>query len=628
MKSLKKSLIIHGVLSVLILFLFLFTSYAWYQNIYNYPNDVLGRTKVNYFADGVGSQADPYIIAEAEHVFNLATLQNLGYFNDQQYYFKVSDLNGNPTTIDFNDPSVADIYKTIEPIGDETYPFLGYLDGNLSIIKGITIDGNGKQDIGVFGYLGYNDLNSDGDLLDLDEFGSEVFNLFIDQPTIFSNPSSTDDKTNFHTHNSGLQNRATGYIAGHLGSLAILDNVFVVAPTISSLLNDDQNRSQYGLIGFDETTNGEIEGGAQEAYDFTLDGPSAYNAIIHAQNTYSSYFINGSSSQVLGDVLSNGVLTFGYSLSTLRISPTPGDPDPVYLYDQLVADGYAIGTGGSEYQRENIDVVGEVRFFSTYYQIFQNLGAFTTPAVGSTFNPNNHPDALFLYVRPTNNPQDLGNVTGSYGGGGQLSYLSGYDSNGNYIPNRGYNNKNSPGVINFGSSGATQTMTANNAWAAIVEEADGSMTIVDETVVPDYYVFLLAVTNGQITFNNIVFEYLPSTLTQEQFERVSTVDFINADQIPTIRSNLAGYTFSLVYFNYEITSNQTLVAYTERLTNGTGYNIYIDYTISNSSFFYFDIYNVNMHSINLYINNTYVSTYTNTIVAIRFLDGSYEITLY
>lgn len=617
----------HGLICLLLFivgFTAISTSYTWFTNSYEYQKNILGRTRISYFAAGDGSELDPFIIAEPEHMFNLSALNELGTFSAQPYYFKVADpITGNPIEIDFSNPNVPEIYQTIKPIGDNTYPFIGIFDGNNSIITSLTIDGQGRQDIGVFGYV---------------QSGAQITNFFIQTPTILSNPSSLDDKTNFHVHNNQMMNRATGSIVGHIANGALVENVFVIDPTINSLSNADANRSQYALIGYNEADGGVIQNSPRNAYDFILDATSAYAAITYAQTTYANYFINGSSTLRLSNVLSNGTLSFGYSLSTLRISPTANDPDPVFLYDQLVLDGYTIGANGSEYSRENIDVVGQVQFGTSTYQIFQNLSAMTTPAVNSTFNPNNHPDAMFLYVRPTNNPDNLGNVTGLYGGGGELSYLSGYDANGNYVPNRSYTNKNSPGVINFGNSGVTQIMTAANAWAAVVEETDPVtgdpiLRVVDETVIPDYYIFLVAVTNGQSTFSSISFEYTPqSTITVEDFDLVSAVDYIHPDQITTIRNDindngvLDNYVFSLLYLSYDIVENQALQLYTERLSTGN-YNVYIDYAITDTSFFYFDIFNVSQYSISLYINGVFVDTYTNTIIGLRFLDSTYEITL-
>ncbi|QLY40861.1 hypothetical protein HF295_08335 [Hujiaoplasma nucleasis] len=616
---------VRRILSIFSLFIvslvtLILITYSWLDYTYNFENDILGRTRVNYFADGDGSQTDPFIIESPEHMFNLSMLQNLGYLEDQDpnltgiqsFYFKVADKDtGNPIIIDYSDPLIPSFYKTIPPIGDHDYPFTGVFDGNLSEVHHLTIDGSGKQDIGFFGYAGS---------------GSIISNFFIIEPIILSNPVISEITPTFHEHNNNLVNRATGYIVGHLGVGSLLENVFVSKPFIDSDPNGDLNRSQYGLIGFNETDGGLVSASPRNSYNFTMDAPSAYAALSYAQTTYGNWYINGSSTLRLSNAISSNKLNIGYSLSTLRISQSTNDPDPVYLIDKLETDGYIIGTAQSKYSRENIDVVGLIDFSTTNYQIFQNLSAFTTPAVGSTFNPINHPDAVFLYVRPTNNPQDLGDVTSTYGGGGNFSYLSGYDANGIYQPNRIFKNKQSPGVIGFGASGITNTMIANNAWTAVVEDTDtGSLIVVDETVIPDFYVFLVAVTNGQITINNIVFNYQAPAATEETLQFISKVDFIHQDSINTIKNNLSTYDFSMMVFNYEIISGETLTVEIERLLNDN-YNIFINYSVVADSFFYFDIFNVKTFPISIYINGVLYNTYTNTVISMRFESSGFTVT--
>lgn len=628
MKLLSRRFITILILTITLFITITVATYAWTNNTYIYSQDIIGKSRKSYFASGAGTELDPFIINEPEHFFNLAYLQNLGQFNGTTYYFELS------SSIDFSQASV-DLYKTIYPIGTGQYPFVGSFEGNFYTLSNFSIDGNGLQDIGVFGNLG--------------DY-SVVQNLFIEQPTIISNPSTSDDKTYFHEHNDNQENRATGYIVGHLNTLATLDNVYVIAPTISSLSNADFNRSEYGLVGFNEYDDGNVVGSPRGAYNFDLDAVSAKSALTYAYNTYSSYHINGSSTLTLSNALTAyGTLNSGYSLSTLLITDPDSNNDPaplgttnlVYLYDQLVADGYTIGAYGSEYNRLNIDVVGTVDFGSTNYQIYENMGAsgFVSPTVGSTFDVSNFPNAIFLYVRPTNNPSDLGDVTGTYGGGGDLSYLSSYDSSGNYIAGRYWANKNAIGVVNFGASGVTQTMQAANAFCAVHEDVDNPdpntgepvYKVVDETVTPDYYVFLVAVTNGQITISDINFAYQPADPTADDYTSLGNIDYITADQKAGIIADPSSYTNSYFFFNYDITVNQYLEVYVEKNWDAQNlvyyYDLYIDYSIVGSSIFYFDIYNINNSTINIYINDVFDSGNPYSLIEIQFSTGSYTVSV-
>lgn len=83
-----------------------------------------------YYGGGDGSEDDPYIISNRNHLYNLAWLQYIGMYNVdnissdspsvsiQEKYFKITD----------------DIYMdgiVLPPIGTETYPFFGHIDGGI-----------------------------------------------------------------------------------------------------------------------------------------------------------------------------------------------------------------------------------------------------------------------------------------------------------------------------------------------------------------------------------------------------------------------------------------------------------------------------------------------------------------
>lgn len=111
-------------------------TFSWFSNGNNVTRAIEGNTAGAYFASGKGTEDDPYIINKPVHLYNLAWLQYIGYFNkdndnnneiDSQYYFKLG----------------ADITMTSEwtlpPIGTEQYPFIGNFDGNDHTISGLKI---------------------------------------------------------------------------------------------------------------------------------------------------------------------------------------------------------------------------------------------------------------------------------------------------------------------------------------------------------------------------------------------------------------------------------------------------------------------------------------------------------
>ena len=106
------------------------------------------KVKVNagisngYFGGGDGSAETPYIISSKTHLYNLAWLQYLGYFDGSsepkqslQPYFKLTnDINMNGITL--------------PPIGTEEYPFLGNFNGQNHTISNLTVS-NDYSDFGT-----------------------------------------------------------------------------------------------------------------------------------------------------------------------------------------------------------------------------------------------------------------------------------------------------------------------------------------------------------------------------------------------------------------------------------------------------------------------------------------------
>ena len=111
-------------------------SFAWLASgkYLNFPSSFGGSATPAYFAGGDGSKDNPFRITNAVHLYNLAWLQYLGYFNrrkgfnndrDQTYFA----LDGN---IDMRG-------RAIPPIGTEEYPFIGQFDGNGHKVTNLTI---------------------------------------------------------------------------------------------------------------------------------------------------------------------------------------------------------------------------------------------------------------------------------------------------------------------------------------------------------------------------------------------------------------------------------------------------------------------------------------------------------
>ena len=96
-------------------------------------NPFEGTVQDKYYASGSGTSQDPFVITRPRHLYNLAWLQLLGFYNknsgddNHQFYFKLG------ANIDMGE------YCAIPPIGTELNPFVGSFDGNGYVISNLKV---------------------------------------------------------------------------------------------------------------------------------------------------------------------------------------------------------------------------------------------------------------------------------------------------------------------------------------------------------------------------------------------------------------------------------------------------------------------------------------------------------
>lgn len=99
----------------------------------NAKNPITGEVQDEYYASGTGTSGDPYVITKPRHLYNLAWLQYLGFYNknsgddNHQFYFKLG------ANIDMSS------FGPIPPIGTELNPFVGNFNGMGYVISNVTI---------------------------------------------------------------------------------------------------------------------------------------------------------------------------------------------------------------------------------------------------------------------------------------------------------------------------------------------------------------------------------------------------------------------------------------------------------------------------------------------------------
>ena len=596
-------------------------TYAWFANCQSYLMDTVGMSKEQYFAKGSGTELDPFIINKAEHLYSLSKLNELGLMQ-QKYYFKMADpITDNPVTIDFSDTELPISYQTLfKPIGDHIYPFLGHFEGNQSIVKNININGSLKQDIGMFGLVGEEAV---------------VRNFFIDKPVIYSNPLSSDSRLGFHSHGvSNNDDYATGFIAGHVLTSATLEKVYVIEPTINSGTNEYYNNSKYGLIGNVTENASSDDGGLSNAYYFELTAEWAHNFVTQALLLNSVTPLYVETGLRLSTVLSfdsngNAVITNNtfnsnyYSISTLKVSYSNTFSDPVNLYDLLVELEYIIPTQGANYNRKNIDVVGgtTINKVAGTFSFGISYSLYKTPYYNQIINARLFRNTIVLYVRATGEA-NLGLITATFASNAELSYIPGFVADSSqltgyrYVENRSWKNKNDL-IPYVGGSGATVSINISSAFAAVVEEPNGDMRVINPNVViPDYYVFVLGISNSQVsTVNSVSFRYVPASA--DEFAALYDVDVINnANEVLTNPN----YVNSDVYFSYYLGLNQTITIYNVKAFDLTGevYRYYISGHNPGLSYFFFDVVNISRRRIEVYVNNQIIVSGTSKLTTLRF----------
>ena len=250
-----------------------------------------GSASGAYFAYGNGTPTTAehpenrvYGITVPRHLYNLAWLQYLGYFNleeenGKQYYFELGD------NIDMTG-------WTLPPIGTEEHPFIGNFNGNGYVVQGLTVSnkfsdftrhpgvvtsGNFEQPhiMGFFGVIGnYDDIY--GDSSDYSSAANEFTNTGLTGITV---------KTYLRDSLMGV---AAGYVSGNMKNVAVdastinLDSS--ITGTTTSYGGFTDNISDFSLVGF--TTNAQqVKKVDESIYDVTISANHEFNATEQGDTT-------------------------------------------------------------------------------------------------------------------------------------------------------------------------------------------------------------------------------------------------------------------------------------------------------------------------------------------------------
>lgn len=245
-------------------------SFAWLASgkYLNFPSSFGGSATPAYFAGGDGSKDNPFRITNAVHLYNLAWLQYLGYFNRREGF-----NNGLDQTYFELGKDVDMRGRAIPPIGTEEYPFIGEFKGNGHKVTNLTIsnkkgtgdlvysptnakfsnnilrfvDDSKAHDIEIVGMFGVTG-NYNGYLNEyvtthttLKTADVNVSNFYVDKIHVRSNSAKT------------LAGLAAGYIGGNFSNVGVYRSDIKFAANAQSIDNativSSGVLSQYSLVG-------------------------------------------------------------------------------------------------------------------------------------------------------------------------------------------------------------------------------------------------------------------------------------------------------------------------------------------------------------------------------------------
>lgn len=242
-------------------------SFAWLASgkYLNFPSSFGGSATPAYFAGGDGSFDKPFRITNAVHLYNLAWLQYLGYFNRREGF-----NNGLDQTYFELGKDVDMAGRAIPPIGTEEYPFIGKFDGNGKTVKNLTIsnkkgtgdlvysptnakfsnnilrfvDDSKAHDIeivGMFGVTGNYNKYLDtyaNTYTGLNKADVNVSNFYVDKIHVRSNSAKT------------LAGLAAGYIGGNFSNVGVYRSDIKFAANVQANgVAGEGVLSKYSLVG-------------------------------------------------------------------------------------------------------------------------------------------------------------------------------------------------------------------------------------------------------------------------------------------------------------------------------------------------------------------------------------------
>lgn len=390
-------------------------SFAWFTNKNNVTKDFSGQTKGFYFASGDGTSEKPYVINRPIHLYNLAWLQYLGYFNEDEY-----DAEGNKGSDETIDKQYyfkidADLNMSgwiLPPIGTETKPFVGNFDGGNHTISNLTISnkigtetGNITKHPSVVTEERYNETENPNIIGFFGVIGSVGQYSLTYTSSINSVSNFYLDGVKVYTYNSNvLCGMLAGYVNGPLTNAGVhYGNMNIASGTTNLSTYSFSNVSSYSLIGDynkDKYSWEDDPDGGDVGYGTSTDIKALHNSLVDNK------LISGSA----GKISKKTALPFKYENATL----IKGSDEKVSVTTYVSSIKKTVNFNASEYSTYKASTKGNnIGYYSGEVKTYQmssldyNIDDFGIQS-GSGYNTQNAylttpPDDVLAYVKENGN---------------------------------------------------------------------------------------------------------------------------------------------------------------------------------------------------------------------------------
>ena len=406
---------------------------SWFSNRANVSlrDNINGESNGAYFKGGTGEKDDPFIISEPIHLYNLAWLQYLGYFNtntlgaeEGSTYFEIDEELTGPINMSG---------WVVPPIGTTLYPFVGNFNGNGKTITNLkTINDsspatyikypspvrsagvvNNVNVIGAFGVFGTCNINNSA-VYPVDKPATAAIPPYTSTNAIYDVYFDNSEVVNYQS--STLAGIAAGYVNAPMTNVGVSSSS---SDTPSRINLSNINASPYGgkTSNLSDFT---IAGFCEEQYkeELTRTTSDVYSATTVNQDTA------GFTQQAVGQSVGFG-----------------GSIDMNEMYDGLRAvwDQYSTYSsnqedGGSAYDQTHLtngrDGRGVYAYPSTRTIIYNEDGTLQSDTYGNTYT-NFVPSSGFSYYTnyQTNaSGQKTSQYTFTYNTGTRFMYLYGHNT--------------------------------------------------------------------------------------------------------------------------------------------------------------------------------------------------------